>query len=182
MEPKSRSSSARRNLAINNSPLGSPKKKRKVGQEDAGFLDTMLKRFLFTLSVALIAMILSQYLPNDLLTNLLAPQKPLSGEDQGGIKSKTHSRTAQINLPSGYTPSCPIRGKESISAINRATTETCKKDIADLSCKTVDAIGDLEGVGDLYPTHLPNFCPTAASYNPELAGEYLGKSNFRKLN
>ena len=109
-------------------------------------------------------------------------QKPLSEESHGDIKSKSHSRTAQINLPSGYTPSCPIRGKESISAINRATTDKCKKDIADLACKTVDAIGDLEGVGDLYPTHLPNFCPTATSFNPELAGRYLGISNVLKLN
>ena len=182
MEPKSHSSSSRRTFAINNSPLGSPKKKRKVGQEDGGFLDTMFKRFFFTLSIALLAMILSQYLPNDLLSNLLATQTPPSGEGQGDIKSKSHSRTAQIHLPSGYTPSCPIRGKESISAINRATTDTCKKDIADLACKTVDAIGDLEGVGNLYPTHLPNFCPTATSFNPELEEEYLGKSNVRKSN
>ena len=141
----------------------------------------MFKRFFFTVSVALLAMILSQYLPKDLLSNLWAPKKPVSGEGQGSIKSKSHSRAAQINLPSGYTPSCPIRGKESISAINRATTDMCKKDIADLACKTVDAIGDLEGVGDLYPTQLPNFCPTATSFNPELAGEYLGKSDVRKL-
>ena len=173
MEPKSRSNSTRKNINGNSSPPSSPKKKRKATQEEIGWLKKMSKSFIFTLSIAFIAVILSHYWPH----NLLKSQRTSDEAEHGRSMSESERKTTQIKLPSGYTPSCPIRGKESTSAINRAITDACKIEIADLACKTVDAIGDLEGVGDLYPTHLPNFCPTARTFNPELAGEYLGKIN-----
>ena len=175
MEPKSRSSNSRKNFITNNSPPGSPKKKRKFGKEETGWFGKMLKSSFIYLGIALIAVILSQYWPNDLLKYLSPYQKHDNEKDLGGLKPKAESRTAHINLPSGYTPSCPIRGKDSKSAINRAISDTCKIDIAELACRSVDAIGELEDVGDLYPTLLPNFCPTVRTFNPDLAGEYLGK-------
>ena len=77
-----------------------------------------------------------------------------------------------INLPHGYTPSCRIKGKDSISAINRAVSDTCKKQIAELACRSVDSS---DGIGNLYPTHLPNLCLTARSQNNDLAGQHLGR-------
>ena len=175
MEPKSRSSNTRKNFNGNNSRPGSPMKKRRVAQEEIGWLKKMSKSFFFTLSIALIAVILSQYWPQNILNHLSQSQRGSNEAEQGRSMSDSERKTTQIKLPSGYSPSCPIRGKESISAINRAITDSCKIDIADLACKTVDAIGDLEGVGNFYPTHLPNYCPTVRTINPELEGNYLGK-------
>ena len=74
-------------------------------------------------------------------------------------------------LPSGYTPSCKIKTKDVISAINRASSDHCRIQIAEIACRSVDAP---DGIGNLYPTRLPNFCPTAKNTDSALIGNYLG--------
>ena len=74
----------------------------------------------------------------------------------------------QRNPSAGYC----LASKDAISAINRATSELCKKKIAELACQSVDAP---DGIGDLYPRRLPNFCHSATNTVPNLVGKYLGK-------
>ena len=86
----------------------------------------------------------------------------------------------------GYTQPCLIKDKATISAINRTTSDSCKQRFAELACRGVDAP---DGIGDLYATHLPSFCPpgTIVPYNvpgpgllewaPEWAPK-LGKTLF----
>ncbi|UYV63355.1 XYLT2, partial [Cordylochernes scorpioides] len=51
----------------------------------------------------------------------------------------------------GFTPPCPISGKDALSALQRATSLRCKQEIANLTC--------LIQQGQFYPTHLPRYCP-----------------------
>ena len=60
----------------------------------------------------------------------------------------------------------------SISAINRASSESCKKKIAELVCKSQEVPN---GKGELYPQYLPNFCPSATKQNLKLKGRCMGK-------
>ena len=177
MEARNRSQSNHRSTSIgSNSPkrsaTRSPTKKRWVGKESNGWFPTMTKRLFFGLIIAILAWLFSQYWPSTLSYRNLRSQKSTIKSDQSHSPSESQSETKTINLPPGYTPSCPIKGKESISAINRAVSDTCKKQIAELACRSVDAS---DGIGNLYPTHLPNFCPTARYQNDDLAGQYIGR-------
>ena len=164
----------------NNSPKKSPVrsqiKKRRVAKEvHDGWLTSRYKRLFVCLTIAVIAWLISQYGPvaMNLFYKSVSQNVKVSRSEQPQKSSESPAETKPvIKLPSGYTPSCQIKGKDSISAINRASSEECKKQIAELACRSVDAS---DGIGNLYPTHLPNFCPTARTYNEELAGQYLGK-------
>ena len=155
--------SPKRNITI------SPAKKGKLGKNENGWFST--KSFFFAVGIVFVACVSSRYWP-DALNNINSmSQKSTSGSEQPN-HSESQKEVKNINLPVGFVPSCSIRGKESISAINRATTDSCKTRIAELACKSVDAS---DGIGNLYPTHLPNFCPTARTLNPDLEGQYIGK-------
>ena len=93
--------------------------------------------------------------------------------DSYGEKVETgdYSLGIEIQLPSGYSPSCTLKTKDAISAINRAVSDSCKRQIAEIACKSVDAPG---GKGNLYPTQLPKKIPTATTLESELVGKYLG--------
>ena len=86
--------------------------------------------------------------------------------------SSVQNTTQNIKLPSGYNPPCSIKNAFSTSAINRASSKSCKIELAETACKSVDAS---DGIGTLYPASLPNFCPAANSSNSKLVGPYSGK-------
>ena len=182
METKTQSRSDPSSLGnTNNSPKKSPVrsqiKKRRVAKEvHDGWLTSKYKRLFICLTIAIIAWLVSQYGPvaMNFYYKSVSQKVKVSRSEQPQKSSESQSSEIKpaIKLPSGYTPSCQIKGKDSISAINRASSDTCKKQIADLACRSVDAS---DGIGNLYPTHLPNFCPTARTYNEELAGQYIGK-------
>ncbi|XP_001949441.1 xylosyltransferase oxt [Acyrthosiphon pisum] len=52
----------------------------------------------------------------------------------------------------GFVPPCDISGRECVSALHRAKTETCKQIIANISC--------LIKTNPPYPKRLPHQCPT----------------------
>jgi len=65
---------------------------------------------------------------------------------------------------SGLDFPCNITGKEAVSAINRATTKGCKKEIADLVCAMEK--------GTVYPSILPRYCPNKVDKN--IVGKHIG--------
>ena len=136
----------------------SPIKKRKVGKDSNVWLSSRTKILFFTLITALVAWLFSKYWPESLHYHGSNSQTSVPFESNSAQSQRPSESKNGINLPSGYTPSCSLKGKESISAINRASSDACKKQIAELACKSVDAP---DGIGDLYPSQLPNFCPTA---------------------
>ena len=86
--------------------------------------------------------------------------------------SNVQNPTRNIKLPSRYKPPCSIKGKFSTSAINRASSRSCKIELAETACTSVDAS---DGIGTLYPASLPNFCPAANPSNSNLVCPYSGK-------
>ena len=86
--------------------------------------------------------------------------------------SNVHDTKRFLKLPSGYNPPCSIKNAFSTRAINRASSKSCKIELAETACKSVDAS---DGIGTLYPASLPNFCPAANSSNSKLVGPYSGK-------
>jgi hypothetical protein len=123
-------SSPKRN--VTNSFVG----KRKLGKNEIGWFNA--KRLFFGLGIyiAFVAWMFSHYW----IANL-------------NIDS---SQNEVITWIDGFTPPCPIKSKETISAITRATSDSCKQRIAELACRSVYVPG---GIGNLYATHLPNLCP-----------------------
>ena len=124
----------------NNSPkrnvTSSLAKKRKLGKNENGWFK--IKNFLFGLGIymAFVASMFSHYWP-----------------------ANVHNGSSQneaMTWIDGVTTPCPIKSKATISAINRATSDSCKQLIAEVACRSVDAPDE---IGDLYATHLPNFCP-----------------------
>ena len=110
--------------------------KRKLGKNEKGCFNA--KRFFFGLGVyiAFIAWMFSHYWPTSL--------------------NYDSSQNDVITWIDGFTTPCRIKTKETISAINRATSDSCKRRIAELACRSVDAP---DNIGDLYATELPNLCP-----------------------
>ncbi|XP_076034140.1 xylosyltransferase oxt-like [Oratosquilla oratoria] len=62
----------------------------------------------------------------------------------------------------GFQPPCSIYSKETISAVNRASTLECKRLITNISCQVT--------AGTFYPTRLPSYCPS----NGQVRGKYMG--------
>lgn len=105
---------------------------------------------------------------NDMLSSVL--ERRHLGLNRESNKQQSYSRTSasnkgmssigKANLPSNsksinydeldFKPRCEISTKEAISAINRATTQQCKEEIADITC--------LMQNDELYPKTLPRYC------------------------
>lgn len=138
----------------NNSPkhnvTSSLAKKRKFGKNDNGWFNS--KSFFFGLGIyiAFVASMFSHYWPANLQND--------SSQDE------------VITWMDGFTLPCPIKSKEAISAINRTTSDYCKQRIAELACRSSDAP---DGIGNLYATHLPNFCPPESIVRHNIPGPGL---------
>lgn len=72
-----------------------------------------------------------------------------------------------------FTPTCDIHTKEAVSAIHRATTQSCKQTIANVACAIQTKT--------FYADSLPNFCPTGNYTANRSLGCYKDEKNFRVL-
>ena len=88
--------------------------------------------------------------------------KPAPTEERVDDEPRISSSSA-----TGLSFPCNITGREAVSAINRATTMTCKQEIVDLVCS-------LEN-GKVYPTSLERTCPLQV--DEEIQGQHLGCYN-----
>ena len=97
-----------------------------------------------------------------------------SSSKESHSKSEFRNNLEIIDASSEYTLPCvPKKAiRDSISAIKRASSDSCKKKIGELACQSQDVPNGKE---KLYPKYIPNFCPTATKQNSKLAGRYLGK-------
>lgn len=73
-----------------------------------------------------------------------------------------------------FTPDCDITGKEAISAIHRAKTQHCKRQIANITCLIKEE--------RFYPKELPNSCPSKGVKIARSLGCYKDEKNYRLLN
>lgn len=73
----------------------------------------------------------------------------------------------------GFTPTCDIHTKEAVSAIHRATSQACKRTIANVACAIQTKT--------FYATTLPNFCPRGNYTANRALGCYKDEKNFRVL-
>lgn len=79
--------------------------------------------------------------------------------ERGGLNHLTPVKLRQLNDDSakalkslgGFIPPCPIKGREVVSAINRASSLECKREIAVFYCRLQQ--------DDVYIEKFPNFCP-----------------------
>ncbi|RWS08792.1 xylosyltransferase oxt-like protein [Dinothrombium tinctorium] len=77
--------------------------------------------------------------------------KDIENNENPNKKGKSSSQSIELNLDElDFKPNCVITRKESISAIQRAVTQRCKQEIANISC--------LINEDKLYPKYLPRFC------------------------
>ncbi|XP_058831412.1 xylosyltransferase oxt [Topomyia yanbarensis] len=103
-------------------------------------------------------------------------QQHLAGE--GHVKEPREARKESgrtyLNLNDlSFVPPCEIYNKETISAIHRATSQPCKKQIVDIAC-AIQA-------GTFYPKRLPNYCPNGQYVPNRALGCFQDEKNFRIL-
>uniref|UniRef100_A0AAG5D7T0 protein xylosyltransferase n=1 Tax=Anopheles atroparvus TaxID=41427 RepID=A0AAG5D7T0_ANOAO len=72
-----------------------------------------------------------------------------------------------------FVPPCELTRKETISAVHRAKSQTCKAKIVDVACKIQD--------GTFYPAQLPNTCPRGAHSPNRALGCFRDEKDFRLL-
>ncbi|KAL9701776.1 hypothetical protein quinque_005217 [Culex quinquefasciatus] len=68
---------------------------------------------------------------------------------------------------------CDIHSKETISAIHRAKSQECKRQIVDIACAIQS--------GRFYPKSLPNYCPSGDYVPSRSLGCFQDEKNFRIL-
>ncbi|XP_055528233.1 xylosyltransferase oxt [Wyeomyia smithii] len=106
-------------------------------------------------------------------------QHPLSVGGNSMIKAATGGgrkevgRTALSLHDLNFVPLCDIYSKETVSAIHRARSQTCKKQIADIACAIQE--------GTFYPKRLPNYCPNGGHVPSRSLGCFQDEKNFRIL-
>ena len=121
----------------------------------------------------LVAFYFANYLFLAFLNNMLETQILDKSFDKSRSTPEPQENLKHIALPSGYTPPCFIKNVQSISAINRANSDSCKKKIAELACRNHDVSN--KTYKNMFPRYLPNRCPDATKINPIPEGKYLGK-------
>ncbi|XP_055620367.1 xylosyltransferase oxt isoform X2 [Toxorhynchites rutilus septentrionalis] len=100
----------------------------------------------------------------------VAPEKGTGGRE---IRKESAGRTF-LNLNDlDFVPPCDLHSKETISAIHRARSQHCKKQIVDIACAIQS--------GSFYPQRLPNFCPNGDFVPNRELGCYRDEKNFRIL-
>uniref|UniRef100_A0A182QK58 protein xylosyltransferase n=1 Tax=Anopheles farauti TaxID=69004 RepID=A0A182QK58_9DIPT len=72
-----------------------------------------------------------------------------------------------------FVPPCKLTRKETISAIHRAKSQTCKAKIVEVACEIQ--------AGKLYPDHLPNYCPRGNHLPNRALGCFRDEKDFRLL-
>uniref|UniRef100_A0A182NJI0 protein xylosyltransferase n=1 Tax=Anopheles dirus TaxID=7168 RepID=A0A182NJI0_9DIPT len=72
-----------------------------------------------------------------------------------------------------FVPPCELTRKETVSAIHRAKSQSCKAKIVDVACEIQ--------AGKFYPHHLPNYCPRGDHSPNRALGCFRDEKDFRLL-
>lgn len=86
---------------------------------------------------------------------------PETASKKTGQKKVVHGEkgSAVLKLDElNFKPNCDIVTKEAVSAINRAKSQHCKQEIANLTCLTYS--------NKLYASRLPRYCPSKGNRMP----------------
>nr|CAD7427661.1 unnamed protein product [Timema monikensis] len=102
------------------------------------------------------------------------PDKPdLDGRISQGDKVPHRNGTSLRLEELDFVPACDIVTKEAISAIHRAKTQRCKRELVNITC--------LIQRGRLYPKQLTSSCPSQGFTAGKSLGCYEDKKTFRML-
>nr|CAD7592662.1 unnamed protein product [Timema genevievae] len=102
------------------------------------------------------------------------PDKPdLDGRISPGDKVPHRNGTSLRLEELDFVPACDIVTKEAISAIHRAKTQRCKRELVNITC--------LIQQGRLYPKQLTSSCPSQGFTAGKSLGCYEDKKTFRML-
>lgn len=96
----------------------------------------------------------------------------IAGKDGREVRKETGRTFLNVN-ELDFVPPCDIRSRETISAVHRAKSQACKKQILDIGCEIQK--------GTFYPTRLPNFCPNGEFVSDRELGCFQDEKNFRIL-
>uniref|UniRef100_A0A182Y7V1 protein xylosyltransferase n=1 Tax=Anopheles stephensi TaxID=30069 RepID=A0A182Y7V1_ANOST len=72
-----------------------------------------------------------------------------------------------------FVPPCELTRKETVSAIHRAKSQSCKAKIVEVACEIL--------AGKFYPQRLPNYCPRGDHSPNRALGCFRDEKNFRLL-
>ena len=70
----------------------------------------------------------------------------------------------------GFEPRCAVDTREVISAVMRADSDACKRELVEFSCKLKE--------GTAYPQRLPNFCPHQGEYSDSDINTLISNCRF----
>ncbi|XP_053673319.1 xylosyltransferase oxt [Anopheles nili] len=94
----------------------------------------------------------------------------------GHIRSDRDSNTNQLTLRLDeleFVPPCELTRKETISAIHRAKSQSCKAKIVEVACEIQ--------AGKFYPQRLPSYCPRGDHSPNRALGCFRDQKDFRLL-
>lgn len=100
-------------------------------------------------------------------------QGNVRGKEDREVPRKDQGRTYLNVNELEFVPPCDIRSKETISAVHRAKSQSCKRQILDIACEIQK--------GTFYPKKLPNFCPNGDYVPDRELGCFQDEKNFRLL-
>lgn len=95
-------------------------------------------------------------------------------EDLTSKNTKQHKIIQTLRLEElDFQPPCDVKSREAISAIHRAKTQFCKKEIVNKTCLIQN--------DDFYPKELPNNCPKKGMSYGRYLGCYQDEKKLRLL-
>lgn len=106
----------------------------------------------------------------------LPPDKRSSSDKNS--QSQASNRTVRLKLDKkslNFTPICDVVGREAVSAVTRAHSQTCKQRIVNATC--------LSQQGLLYPERLYSLCPHSVGFknSPDSLGCFKDDKTVRVL-
>lgn len=111
---------------------------------------------------------------DDEISNSNTYSKSKTSKENRKETSGTNTKRYQLRLDElEFTPTCDIHTKEAVSAIHRASSQSCKQTIANVACAIQTKT--------FYADSLPNFCPTGNYTANRALGCYKDEKNFRIL-
>ena len=97
----------------------------------------------------------SRHVNNEMSANHLPNDLQDKGQPDNIHKIKSQQKPSMIKATishnTTYRAPCDITSKEALSALRRARTDSCKQQIADITCKIQKNL--------FYPKKLPRYCP-----------------------